>query len=108
MTYANKTLRNEYMGKAQDIGSGAIRLVSDFFSNGIADTIEKPIGDFICVGTYDWTLTDLDRALYEMQKQNLGKAEKFVMTFLENEFINSSGAFERALKNKKEWKGLKS
>ena len=70
MTYANKTLRNEYMKKAQDIGSGAIRLVSDFFSNGIADTIEKPIGDFICVGIYEWTLTDLDRRLMRWRRLN--------------------------------------
>ncbi len=68
MTLQTKELRNEYMDKAQDIGSGEIRLVNNFFSNGIADTIEKPIGDFICVGIYEWTLTDLDRALDEMEK----------------------------------------
>lgn len=63
MTYANKTLRNEYMGKAQDIGSNAINLVKEFF--------DTPLGIVDSIGVYqmyEWTLTDLDRALDEMGK----------------------------------------
>lgn len=62
MTYANKTLLNEYMKKAQDIGSGAITLVNEYFdvSGGIEDKVN---GDY-----HQWTLTDLDRALDEMEK----------------------------------------
>lgn len=58
MTYETKTLRNEYMKKAQDIGSGAIALVKEFF--------DTPIGIVDSVNNYQlfsWTLTDLDRAL---------------------------------------------
>lgn len=60
MTYANKTLRNEYMKKAQDIGSNAINLVKEFF--------DTPLGVIDLVGYqfHYWTLTDLDRALYQM------------------------------------------
>ena len=68
MLFERKTLRANYMLKAIDIGSNAIKLVDDFFSNGIQDNIEKSTGCFICVGTYDLTLTDLDRALDEMGK----------------------------------------
>lgn len=68
MSLETKTLRQQYRVKANIIGSNAIKLVDEFFKSGIADTIEKPIGDFICVGTYDWTLTDLDVALDEMEK----------------------------------------
>lgn len=59
---ANKTLRNEYMKKAQDIGSNAINLVKEFF--------DTPLGIVDCAGHYlfCWTLTDLDRALDEMEK----------------------------------------
>lgn len=62
MTYANKTLRKEYMNKAQDIGSNAITLVNEYFdvSGGIEDKVN---GDY-----FQWTLTDLDRALDEMGK----------------------------------------
>lgn len=108
MTYATQSLRQQYRVKAHTIGSNAIKLVDEFFKSGIADTIEKPIGDFICVGTYDWTLTDLDRALYEMQKQNLGKAERWVIEFLEEEFINPHDAFRKAINSGEKWKGLKS
>ena len=61
MTYANKTLRNEYMSKAQDIGSNAINLVKEFFDTplGIVDSIDG-------YQMYEWTLTDLDRSLDEM------------------------------------------
>lgn len=57
---ANKTLRNEYMSKAQDIGSNAITLVNEYFDviGGIEDKVN---GDY-----FQWTLTDLDRALDEM------------------------------------------
>lgn len=62
MTYTNKTLRNEYMDKAQDVGSNAINLVKEFFDTplGIVDSIDYQM--------YEWTLTDLDRALDEMEK----------------------------------------
>lgn len=60
MTYTTKTLRNEYMEKAQDIGTNAIRLVRDYFNYRVTDFVDgKPV---------DWTLTDLDRALDEMGK----------------------------------------
>jgi len=69
MTYANKTLRNEYRVKAHEIGSNAIKLVDDFFKCGIDDDIEKPIGGgWVEVSCHQWTLTDLDRALDEMGK----------------------------------------
>lgn len=60
MTYANKTLRNEYMSKAQDIGSNAINLVKEFFDTqlGVVDSIDYQM--------HEWTLTDLDRALDEI------------------------------------------
>ena len=58
MTYAKESLRNEYMKKAQDIGSNAINLVRDYFDYRVTDFVDgKPV---------DWTLTDLDRALDEM------------------------------------------
>lgn len=59
---ANKTLRNEYMDKAQDIGGNAINLVKEFFDTplGIVDSIDYQM--------YEWTLTDLDRALDEMDE----------------------------------------
>ena len=66
MTHATKMLRAKYMIKAIDIGGNAIGVVNDFFSKGIADNIEKSIGEFTCVGTYQWTLSDLDRALDAM------------------------------------------
>lgn len=57
---ATKTLRNEYMKKAQDIGSNAINLVRDYFDYRVTDFVDgKPV---------DWTITDLDRALCEMEK----------------------------------------
>lgn len=60
MTYTTKTLRNEYMKKAQDIGSNAINLVRDYFDYRVTDFVDgKPVG---------LTLTDLDRALDEMGK----------------------------------------
>lgn len=60
MTYTNKTLRNEYMKKAINIGSNAINLVRDYFDYRVTDFVDgKPV---------DWTLTDLDRALDEMGK----------------------------------------
>ena len=61
MTYTNKTLRNEYMKKAQDIGGNAINLVKEFFDTplGIVDSIDV-------YQIYQWSLTDLDRALDEM------------------------------------------
>lgn len=60
MTYTTKTLRNEYMKKAIDIGSNAISLVRDYFDYRVTDFVDgKPV---------DWTLTDLDRALDEMGK----------------------------------------
>ena len=60
MTYTTKTLRNEYMKKAINIGSNAINLVKEFFDN--------PLGIVDCAGhhLFCWTLTDLDRALDEM------------------------------------------
>lgn len=68
MTYENKTLRNEYMKRAQDIGSGAIRLVNDFFLFGIRDDVinYKSKLPFVAHDEEKWTLTDLDRALDEM------------------------------------------
>jgi len=55
---ATKTLRNEYMKKAINIGSNAINLVRDYFDYRVTDFVDgKPV---------DWTLTDLDRALDEM------------------------------------------
>lgn len=67
MTYANKTLRNEYRVKAHGIGGNAINLVNDFFKCGIDDDIEKPIGNgWVEVSCHQWTLTDLDGALDEM------------------------------------------
>lgn len=61
---ANKTLRNEYMSKAQDIGSNAIKLVNDFFSIGIQDNIDYlAYGVPWCYEICEWTLADLDRAL---------------------------------------------
>lgn len=62
MTYANKTLRNEYMKKTQDIGGGAITLVNEYFDviGGIEDKVN---GDY-----FQWILNDLDRALDEMGK----------------------------------------
>lgn len=62
MTYANKTLRNEYRVKAHEIGSNAIKLVDDFFKCGIDDTVFNMPTIF----WGEWTLTDLDRALDEM------------------------------------------
>lgn len=60
MTYTTKTLRNEYMKKAINIGSNAINLVRDYFDYRVTDFVDgKPV---------DWTLTDLDRALDEMGK----------------------------------------
>ena len=60
MTYTTKTLSNEYMKKAINIGSNAINLVRDYFDYRVTDFADgKPI---------DWTLTDLDRALDEMGK----------------------------------------
>lgn len=58
---ANKTLRKEYMKKAQDIGSNAITLVKEFFDSplGIVDSIDV-------YQMHQWTLTDLDRALDEL------------------------------------------
>lgn len=57
---ATKTLRANYMKKAQDIGSNAINLVRDYFDYRVTDFVDgKPV---------DWTLTDLDRALDEMGK----------------------------------------
>lgn len=60
MDFAQETLRNEYMKKAQDIGSNAIALVKEFFDNplGIVDCADHHL--------FCWTLTDLDRALDEM------------------------------------------
>jgi len=54
---ANKTLRQRYRVKAHIIGSNAIKLVDEFFDTpiGIVDSIDCQI--------YEWTLTDLDRAL---------------------------------------------
>lgn len=65
MTYTTKTLRNEYMKKAQDIGSNAIRLVNDFFSDKVIDIVTP---DRVNVSFIGWTLTDLDRAIDEMEK----------------------------------------
>lgn len=67
---ASKTLRNEYMDKAQDIGSNAIRLVNDFFLFGIRDDVINYRSHFPFVAHYErkWTLNDLDRALDEMEK----------------------------------------
>ena len=61
MSFAQNSLRNEYMAKAQDIGSNAINLVKEFF--------DTPLGIVDVIDTYqlhEWTLTDLDRALDEM------------------------------------------
>ena len=66
MISTTKMLRAKYMLKAIDIGGNAIRIVNDFFSKGIADNIEKSTGEFTCVGTYQWTLSDLDMALDAM------------------------------------------
>ena len=69
MTYANKTLRQQYRVKAHAIGSTAIRLVDKIFKRGIDDDIEKPIGGgWVEVSCHQWTLSDLDRALDEMGK----------------------------------------
>lgn len=70
MTYTTKTLRNEYMKKAQDIGSNAIRLVNYFFLFGIRDDVinHKSKFPFVAHDEEKWTLTDLDRALDEMGK----------------------------------------
>lgn len=67
---ANKTLRNEYMAKAQDVGSNAINLVNDFFLFGIRDDVinHKSKFPFVAHDEEMWTLTDLDRALDEMGK----------------------------------------
>lgn len=69
---AAKRSRNEYMKKAQDIGSNAIRLVNDFFSDeGVADNIDYlAYGVAWCYDLHEWTLTDLDRALDEMGRVN--------------------------------------
>lgn len=62
MIYATQKLRNEYMEKAQDIGTNAINLVNGFFSPVcIADLV----GDDIKY----WTLTDLDRSLDAMRAE---------------------------------------
>lgn len=109
MSLETKALRQQYRVKAHIIGSNAIKLVDEFFKSGIEDMVEYPIcGSWVKCKHYKWTLTDLDRALYEMQKQNLGKAERFVMTFLEDEFINSHDAFRKAINSGEKWKGLKS
>lgn len=69
MGFANKQLRNQYRVRAHNIGSSAIRLVNDFFSSGIEDNISIPIGSGWVESSWrKWTLTDLDRALYEMGK----------------------------------------
>lgn len=66
---AVETLRNEYMEKAQDIGSNAINLVRDYFDYRVTDFVDgKPV---------DWTLTDLDMALDEMggNKRSIDEVE---------------------------------
>lgn len=65
MTYQTKTLRANYMKKAQDIGSNAITLVNEFFD--VCGGIEDKVNGDHC----QWTLSDLDRALDEIGgKQN--------------------------------------
>ena len=40
-----------------------------FFKCGITDIVEYPIGGgWVKCKSYEWTLTDLDGALYEMEK----------------------------------------
>ena len=63
MDFADKTLRNEYMKKAINIGSNAINLVRDYFDYVIFDTIKAGDTDFFSY----WTLIDLDRALDAMR-----------------------------------------
>ena len=64
MTYANKTLKQQYRVKAHYIGSNAIKLVDDFFNGNLRDRV----GGF---RSFDWKLTDLDRALNEMSKSKV-------------------------------------
>lgn len=69
MSLETKTLRQQYRVKAHSIGDNAIRLVNDFFKCGITDIVEYPIGgSWVKCKSYEWTLTDLDGALYEMEK----------------------------------------
>ena len=70
MTYATKTLRQQYRVRAHNIGSNAIRLVDEFFKYGIQDLVEYPLsGTWVKCKHYQWALTDLDRALDVMEKQ---------------------------------------
>ena len=66
MTRETKALRDKYMMRAHDIGSNAIKLVNEFFNFGICDTVTYLYGIATCLDEYQWTLSDLDRALDAM------------------------------------------
>lgn len=70
MTYATKTLRQQYRVIAHSIGSNAITLVNDYFLFGVQDDVinKSSKHPFVDCNEYQWTLTDLDRALDAMEE----------------------------------------
>lgn len=64
--------KQQYRLRAIQIGDNAVRLVEDFFKQGIADVIGKSIG-----GGWGeeeiiwWTVDDLDRALSVMSGEDV-------------------------------------
>ena len=67
---AQKSLRRQYMKKAHNIGSNAIRLVNDYFLFGVQDDVINKASKYPFVDCTEcqWTLTDLDRALDAMEE----------------------------------------
>lgn len=68
---ARKKLASDYRIRACRIGDNAIRLVSDFFLQGIRDDVINRSHEFrVTWDEYKWTIKDLDCALSEMGEVN--------------------------------------
>lgn len=63
------TLKTEYLKRAIDTGNkNAVNLVREFFDGGIADNLAVGSSWVYDIGSFEWNLSDLDRALDAMEQ----------------------------------------
>lgn len=65
------TLKAEYLKRAIDTGNkNAVNLVREFFDGGVADNLTATYRGCwgFSIGSFEWSLSDLDRALNVMEQ----------------------------------------